>query len=185
MTQQDDALDYLNELARSDPAHSGADATYRFVGSVATALRSLRRRRGLSQAQLARRLGVSQGRISQIESGLVDHAPSLEMIAKFAAVCEEIPRLRLSGDFQVLVDEVMRIKADVPTLPRALVVAFSDDETADPDARKFMAEAVRTHPDEAEIVEGGAKLRLRGEIAREIAEAVVEGAGTTSDVETG
>ncbi len=62
-------------------------AAYELVQTVTGRLRDLRKLAGLSQSQLADRLGLTQGRISQIESGLMDHAPSLEMTARYAEAC--------------------------------------------------------------------------------------------------
>lgn len=62
-------------------------AAYDLVQAVTRRLRELRKQAGLSQAQLAERLDVTQGRISQIESGLMDHAPNLDMTARYAEAC--------------------------------------------------------------------------------------------------
>ncbi|ATQ42157.1 helix-turn-helix domain-containing protein [Caulobacter mirabilis] len=70
-----------------------AIAAYEFADEISKQLRALRKTAGLSQTQLAKKLGVSQGRISQIESGLVDHAPSLDMTARFASACGAVPQV--------------------------------------------------------------------------------------------
>jgi transcriptional regulator with XRE-family HTH domain len=80
-----DAL--LEELAERDPSFAEGSAIYDLVSSLCSSLKRMRVAAGLTQAQLAQKLGVSQGRISQIESGLPDHAPSIEMIGRFAHAC--------------------------------------------------------------------------------------------------
>ena len=49
--------------------------------TTAERFRSLRSREGLTQVQLAERLGVSQGMISQIEAGRLD--PAAEIMAGY------------------------------------------------------------------------------------------------------
>jgi len=93
-----DGLAYLNELAMQDPEYGPTAAVFDTVQAVCAGLKRMRLRRGFGQGELGRILGVSQGRISQIESGLVDHAPSLDMVARYAAVCGERLEIGFSGD---------------------------------------------------------------------------------------
>ena len=51
-------------------------------------IRSFRETAGLSQGQLAQRIGVSQPRISAIENGEGRDGPSYALIKRIAAVCE-------------------------------------------------------------------------------------------------
>jgi transcriptional regulator with XRE-family HTH domain len=82
---------FLDKLTASDPSFAEGSAIYDFINNVAASLRKIRGT--TTQAELAERLGVTQGRISQIESGLPDHAPSLEMIARFALGCGRTPQI--------------------------------------------------------------------------------------------
>ena len=82
-----DADAFLDTLAKSDPAFAEGSAIYDLVNETSVSLKQMRQQAKLTQAQLAEKLGVSQGWISQIESGLPDHAPNLEMIARFALAC--------------------------------------------------------------------------------------------------
>lgn len=77
-------LGAIVDLVENDPAFAAGTAVVRLVGEVARGLKRLREQAALSQKQMGARLGVSQGRISQIESGLLDHAPNLETIARYA-----------------------------------------------------------------------------------------------------
>ncbi|HVR33525.1 MAG TPA: helix-turn-helix domain-containing protein [Acidimicrobiia bacterium] len=53
----------------TEPAHQGTD-TYEGLDGIGDRLREERKRAGISQRELARRLGLSASMISQIESGL-------------------------------------------------------------------------------------------------------------------
>jgi transcriptional regulator with XRE-family HTH domain len=86
-----DADRLLETLAERDPSFAEGSAIYDLVSGLGSALRLMRGAAGLTQAGLAERLGLTQGRISQIESGLPDHAPSLEMVARFAVACGFTP----------------------------------------------------------------------------------------------
>jgi transcriptional regulator with XRE-family HTH domain len=58
------------------------EAVLDFAEAVAASIRKARQARGWSQKELARRLGVTAGRISQYETGDLRHAPSLKTIAE-------------------------------------------------------------------------------------------------------
>lgn len=77
----------LVAFIESAPSLAQERETYAFVQSIVDGLKAMRERRGLTQTALAKELGVTQGRVSQIESGLLDHAPNLEMIQRYAAAC--------------------------------------------------------------------------------------------------
>lgn len=50
-------------------------------------IRVTRERKGLSQVELAKRLGVSQARISEIEKGKGKNGPSVDLLQRIAAAC--------------------------------------------------------------------------------------------------
>lgn len=50
-------------------------------------VRSARKLKGLTQAQLSALLGVSQGRVSEIESGSAKQGPTIGLLAKIADAC--------------------------------------------------------------------------------------------------
>ncbi len=79
----------LQALARDNPTIALAMAQVEFIRSVAKFLREMRVNRGLSQASMAKLLGVSQPRIAQIESGKPGNAASLEQIAGYAYHCDD------------------------------------------------------------------------------------------------
>jgi transcriptional regulator with XRE-family HTH domain len=90
-------LGQLEVLAREDSDFAAHVAVAEFVRGAASLLKAMRGRTTLTQAQLGEKLGLSQGRISQIESGLMDYAPNLETIALYASACSESLFLRASG----------------------------------------------------------------------------------------
>lgn len=64
-----------------------ATAVVEFGNEVARLLRTFRTESGLSQAEMAKRLGVTQPRIAQLESGKPGNLPSLEQLAEYAFHC--------------------------------------------------------------------------------------------------
>ncbi|WP_339829814.1 helix-turn-helix transcriptional regulator [uncultured Parvibaculum sp.] len=54
---------------------------------AAAIIRMMRKSRKLSQTELARRLGVSQARISEIESGIGAQGPSWDLMERIARAC--------------------------------------------------------------------------------------------------
>lgn len=91
-------LGLLDQLAREDRGFAADVALAEFVGEISASLKSMRERAGLTQKQLGESIGLSQGRISQLESGLVDHAPNLETIATYAVACGERVKFLASGE---------------------------------------------------------------------------------------
>lgn len=74
------------DAARAE-AIGRANATVKLGNQVARLLRACRTESGLSQAAMALKLGVSQPRIAQIESGKPGNLPSIEQIADYAFHC--------------------------------------------------------------------------------------------------
>jgi transcriptional regulator with XRE-family HTH domain len=76
------------ELARllgtSVEALARERAGFDLVHKAAANIRAARLHRGLTQKQLAEKLGVTVGRISQYETGDLRHAPSLRVLAEIA-----------------------------------------------------------------------------------------------------
>jgi transcriptional regulator with XRE-family HTH domain len=74
----------LEELGRQNPVIACATAVVKVVNAVAKLLREFRAKSGLSQAEMAAKLDVSQPRIAQLESGKPGNVPSLEQVAEYA-----------------------------------------------------------------------------------------------------
>ena len=74
----------LKELEKKNPKIARARAIVAAVNGGAKAMRDFRKKSGLSQAQMAAKLGVTQPRIAQLESGKPGNAPSLEQLADAA-----------------------------------------------------------------------------------------------------
>lgn len=58
-------------------------AAFRAAGVI----RMMRKAAALSQAELARRLGISQARVSELEAGVGAHGPSWSLMERIADAC--------------------------------------------------------------------------------------------------
>jgi ribosome-binding protein aMBF1 (putative translation factor) len=87
-------LDYRDALREElkDPGFKAAWEAFDLEHQVADLLVKLRAESGLSQEELARRVGTTQSAIARMESG--DGAPFLQSPAKIAKACGK--RLELS-----------------------------------------------------------------------------------------
>ena len=81
-----------------DREFAQAAAVVGLVREVGDMLTRMRVRAKLTQVQLAERLDISAGRVSQLESGMLRHAPSLKTIAQFATACGEKVELASSKE---------------------------------------------------------------------------------------
>ena len=54
---------------------------------IAYTVRAARTRAGLTQAQLAKKIGTTQSVIARLESGTDKRTPSLELLARIASAC--------------------------------------------------------------------------------------------------
>ncbi|HEY1560194.1 MAG TPA: helix-turn-helix transcriptional regulator [Caulobacteraceae bacterium] len=93
-------LGELESLVEEGGSFAARVAAVEFVRSVAGLLKNMRERAGFTQRELGRMIGLSQGRISQLESGLMDYAPNLETVALYANACDESVRFEASGEMQ-------------------------------------------------------------------------------------
>jgi transcriptional regulator with XRE-family HTH domain len=94
----------LAELQR-DEAYAGPLLRVRAAREAAAVMRGMRKRAGLTQKAIAERLKVSQARISQIESGVLDYLPPLDFIYLFADACGRHVSLATSSDKDLRVEE--------------------------------------------------------------------------------
>ncbi|MGD0153034.1 MAG: helix-turn-helix transcriptional regulator [Thermacetogeniaceae bacterium] len=80
-------LDYREALQDElkDPAFKTAWDSYELEYKLASLIIRLRNKAGLSQAELARKIGTTQSAIARMESGKV--VPHLESLAKIARAC--------------------------------------------------------------------------------------------------
>ena len=127
-----DADTLLQTLAERDPSFAEGSAIYDLVSSLCSSLKRMRMVAGLKQNELAEKLGVSQGRVSQIESGLPDHAPSVEMIARFAHACGFTPVINF--DFGLAVPGKVTVGApglQITFLPTATETRMAETGNGD------------------------------------------------------
>ena len=68
----DDAVDHLERLVADDPEVALLLAQERLRVRVTDAMQQARQHRGLTQTELAERMGITQGRVSRLESAHYD-----------------------------------------------------------------------------------------------------------------
>jgi len=80
-------VDYREALQKElkDPAFKQAWEGYELEYNLANLLIQLRNEAGLSQEELAKKIGTTQSAIARMESGKV--VPRLESLAKIASAC--------------------------------------------------------------------------------------------------
>ena len=82
------ARDLIDRIKTDYEGFDEAFEVVDFVRSVGETLTAMRERAGLSKTELAAKLGMTPGRVWQMESGTLRHAPSLKNIARWARACE-------------------------------------------------------------------------------------------------
>ena len=106
----------LQNLRKEDPRFDEAQAVVDLVDESGKMLQQMRERANLSQAEMAGRLGISVGRVSQLESGALRHAPSLKTLARYAHACGETVTLAASGEQAIKASREVSPQPDVAAL---------------------------------------------------------------------
>ncbi|MBD0272271.1 MAG: helix-turn-helix transcriptional regulator [Acetobacteraceae bacterium] len=81
------ASELVEDIERDDPAGAAAEGLSSASMRAGDLIRSMRREAGLTQAQLARHLGVEQSRVSELEAGRGVHGPSWSLMERIASAC--------------------------------------------------------------------------------------------------
>jgi DNA-binding XRE family transcriptional regulator len=92
-------LDELVERIEGDDCLAGTSAEFAPSRDLAAQLVAIRKAAGWSQADLARQVGVTQGRIAQLESGSAN--PSIQTIARLLRRAGVTVSLRLEHSGEV------------------------------------------------------------------------------------
>ena len=84
-----DPVRFAAERAAADPAFGAAYAALQDEFEALAALLSARKAAGLTQADVAQRMGVSQPVLARMESSLTSqkHSPSLSTLRRYAQAC--------------------------------------------------------------------------------------------------
>lgn len=84
-----DPTEFAAARSRVDPAFGAAYSALEDEFSTLAALLSARKVAGLTQADVARRMGISQPVLARIESSLASqkHSPSLSTLRRYAQAC--------------------------------------------------------------------------------------------------
>lgn len=77
----------IDDLRQKSPDFDAATAEIELVRKVGDTLQQMREEARLTQEELAKRLGISASRVSQLESGTLRDAPNLKTLARFAYEC--------------------------------------------------------------------------------------------------
>lgn len=133
----------LKELEKNNLIIARATAVVEMVNQAASLMRRFRSEKNVSQAEMAAKLGVSQPRIAQLESGKPGNAPSLEQVAEYAflldrkiVVCDrsQIERSGDSGKYLKRIDElekqVRQLKSEVAAKTKELTKAYAKAKSA-------------------------------------------------------
>ncbi|MCT8999832.1 helix-turn-helix domain-containing protein [Chelativorans intermedius] len=144
------SFDQELQSIENDPRLRLALVRTRAARNIARLLAGMRKDAALTQAQLAARLGVSQARISQVESGLIDHAPSVDFAFAYAAACDRTIMMTAApleetadkGVSAHVLDEV--VAAVAPELSREEVEHVGADMT------RLLDQAREAHAEEAQ-----------------------------------
>ena len=117
-----DAVDHLRRLVGDDPEVALLLAQERLRVRVTDGMRRARQLRGLSQADLAERMGISQGRVSRLESVHHDrrldslaahlHAVGAELLMAFKVGDQLIQVMRPAGSEVVPAEDGVGLRAD-------------------------------------------------------------------------
>jgi len=86
----------VHQRLMQDPEYAQAWQETELADQVATLLIAYRAKHGLSQTELARRLGMRQPAVARLEAG--EHAPSFRTLTRLAAVLEVELNLRITSD---------------------------------------------------------------------------------------
>ena len=81
------AADAFSERLLKDPEIRLHYEEERAKTSIAMAVKAIRTRAGLTQVQLARKIGTTQSVIARLEGGGDHRVPSLSLLARIAAAC--------------------------------------------------------------------------------------------------
>ncbi|MDP9812286.1 transcriptional regulator with XRE-family HTH domain [Rhizobium tibeticum] len=105
--------------------------------TLGTQLRSVRKRRGMSQPDLGTRLGRDRARISELERDLANNRLGRDRLTLFAEICDAldlvpvlVPRSRVSEVRQLIDEETSesRRSRQVPTAFDELFVDLGEDD---------------------------------------------------------
>ena len=141
--------DVVSELRKKSRAFDRGYDAGRYAVEAAQLLRSFRTNAGLSQKQLAERLGISQARVSQAELGGERDGPTYAFIKRVAQACGAIwPQLQLETD-KVVSDSIAERYFDILEFPLApfkrgkvgevRVVERSGDTVGSAEAKRWIA----------------------------------------------
>ena len=99
--------DYVKEI-KERPEFRFAFPVAEIARSAGEVLRRLRTASDKTQEEIAKELDMSQPRVSQIESGNVEHLPSLALMVKYAEICGDSICVLPESEYKALVAAASR-----------------------------------------------------------------------------
>ncbi len=118
-----DALAFLEEIVPDTPETRRVEKQERFRIALTQAMRDLRNQVGLTQKELAQRLGIGQSWVSKLESANNDHT--------FESVLAYLDAMDASFQAMILLsgEKVARVSSEVN--PHEELIANSDEQLVD------------------------------------------------------
>ncbi|MDB6097576.1 MAG: late embryosis abundant protein [Gammaproteobacteria bacterium] len=90
--------DLVQKIERAKPDLASARGLSSAAMRAGDLVRAMRKAAGLSQSQLAERLGVTQARMSEIESGIGRQGPTWDLMERISAACGRTLGVAVSRD---------------------------------------------------------------------------------------
>lgn len=116
LREQVEKLLDVEAWAQRDPRMRRAVQAVEAVDQASELVRRIRKSKGLTQAQLGKKLGVSQARISQIESGSLENSPSIETLSEIAGHCDQRLHVTVADEVKELREALSEAKSALEAL---------------------------------------------------------------------
>jgi len=90
--------DLVEKIEHADPRLASAAGLSSAAMRAGDLVRAMRKDAGLSQSQLADKLGVTQARVSEIEAGIGSQGPTWDLMERISVACGKTLGVAASSD---------------------------------------------------------------------------------------
>ena len=90
--------DLVEKIERADPRLASAAGLSSAAMRAGDLVRAMRKDAGLSQSQLADKLGVTQARVSEVEAGIGSQGPTWDLMERISVACGKTLGVAASSD---------------------------------------------------------------------------------------
>lgn len=90
--------DLVEKIERADPRPASAAGLSSAAMRAGDLVRAMRKDAGLSQSQLADKLGVTQARVSEVEAGIGSQGPTWDLMERISVACGKTLGVAASSD---------------------------------------------------------------------------------------